>query len=201
LLAGYLATVAAGGTPTLSLAENNASQWPEITGWAYVVGGIGERIVWTSGFDGLGRLVSRELMRPFRIDEPPTCDFALDEAYVVVDPKLSDPLVHLRIKQARVATVALLPGVNILVPLNDATRQDARPQRPQQTQVVRQMEPLRSSRDPIAVFADAIWPHLRSRVEQCIRLAQDDDQYSPYERSQNKRRGSPSQMPLKSSKK
>ena len=75
-------------SPSLSLATTNAARWPEITAWAYVLGSIGERVVWTSSFDGLGRLVARKLLRPLRLDEPPTCDFALDEAVVLVDPKL-----------------------------------------------------------------------------------------------------------------
>src|SRR5690606_30239228 len=111
-LAGYLATIAAGGAPSLALTESSAQRWPEITAWAYVIGGLGERVVWSSGFDGLGRLVARELMRPLRLDEPPMCDVALDEVQVLVDPQLSDPFVHLRLKQARIVSIALLPGVN-----------------------------------------------------------------------------------------
>src|SRR5208283_3504151 len=159
LLAGYLATVAAGGKPTLSLAESNAAQWPEVTGWAYVVGGIGERVFWTSSFDGLGRLVARELMRPLILDDPPTCDFAYDEAAILVDPKLPDPLVHLRIKQGKIATVALLPGVNISVGITNLAAQDARGEA---ARTGRQMESTvgsRANRDVVAAIADAIWPY------------------------------------------
>ena len=63
LLVGYLATVAAGGSASLPLVEDEADRFPELTAWAYVAGGVGERIPWTSGFDGLGRLVARELQR------------------------------------------------------------------------------------------------------------------------------------------
>ena len=117
LLAGYLATVVAGGSASLPLVEEEAGRSPELTAWAYVVGGIGERIPWTSGFDGLGRMVARELQRRLRLDEPPTCDFALDEARVLWDKGLKDPLVHLRIKQARILSVATFPGVNIAIPI------------------------------------------------------------------------------------
>ncbi|MGA3212029.1 MAG: hypothetical protein ABSD20_12045 [Terriglobales bacterium] len=161
LLAGYLATIAAGGAPALSLAEDNAERWPEITAWAYVVGGIGERVVWTSSFDGLGRLVARELMRPLRLEDPPSCDIALDEASVLVDAKLADPLVHLRLKQARIATVALFPGVNVSVPIGefskgDAGRRGKEPVRP---------PTVRVANDPIAVLGEALWAYLRPRIK------------------------------------
>ena len=42
LIAGYLATVAAGGSPSLTLAEGQAAKSPEITAWAYITGGLGE---------------------------------------------------------------------------------------------------------------------------------------------------------------
>ena len=168
--AGYLATVAAGGAASLSLAEAVADRWPDITGWACVLGGVGERVIWTSSFDGLGRLVARELLRPLRLDESPTADFALDEAQVLVDSQLSDPLVHLRLKQSRAATVALLPGVNVAFPIMEPGIQE-----PARSDVVRyggqadQRFASRGSADPIAVFADALWPYLRARLERSLR--------------------------------
>jgi hypothetical protein len=169
-LAGYLATVAAGGAASLSLAEAVADQWPDITAWACVLGGIGERVVWTSSFDGLGRLVARELLRPLRLDESPTSDFGLDEAQVLADPQLSDPLVHLRLKQSRAATVALLPGVNVAFPIMESGAQE-----PARTEAVRyggqanQRFSSRGGTDPVAVFADALWPYLRARLERSLR--------------------------------
>jgi hypothetical protein len=199
LLAGYLATVAAGGAPSISLAENHASKWPEILAWAFLIGGIGENVVWTSSFDGLGRLVARELIRPLRLEEPPTCDFSLDEGNVLADPKLSDPLVHLRIKQARLVTVALFPGVNIAVPIADLSPQAAT-KNPEPAKQFRPPE-IRSN-DPLAAFADALWPHLRTRFEEVVRSAQqggDDDDNSARGRGKRKS-GSQSQLPLGSPK-
>jgi hypothetical protein len=196
LLAGYLTTVAAGGTPTLSLAESQAQRWPEIMGWAYAVGGIGERVFWTSTFDGLGRLVARELMRPFDLDEPPSCDFALDEASVLVDSKLEDPLVHLRIKQGKIATIALLPGVNIANSINDLPAQDLKPQF---AQPVRHTEGIRDNRGIWGLIADSIWPHIRTRVEEYIQDSDFDS--AAYRRSRNKRKSTGSQLALRGSKK
>jgi hypothetical protein len=159
-LAGYLATIAAGGSSSLGLAEDIANVWPEVTAWAYTLGGVGERVTWTSSFDGLGRLVVRELERPFRIDEPPTCDFALDEAVVVVDKQLSDPLVHLRVKQLRVATVALYPGVNVSVPFADQPAETKRhsPAREADSRVIS------ADNDILDLLVKALVPRLRQEL-------------------------------------
>lgn len=156
-VAGYLATVVAGGSPSLGLAETAARRWPQIAAWAYVLGGVGETVTWTSSFDGLGRLVARELLRPFRLDEPPTTDFALAEAAVLVDRALSDPLVHLRIKQSRVLSVALLPGVNVAVPIAEASQSETRPA--PVTEPVRSA-PSRTSNDGWATIAEHVLPYL-----------------------------------------
>lgn len=183
-LAGYLATVAAGGAPSLALAESLAGRWPEITAWAYLIGGVGEKVLWTSAFDGLGRLIARELQRAFRLDESPTSDFALDEMTVLADRALKDPLVNLRVKQARLVTVAIFPGVNVSVPIGEpASLSSMKP------------EAARSqSQDPISLLADAIWPYLRRRVDDCVR----DSVTGEIRRSERtKRKGAAqSQLPL-----
>ena len=161
MLAAYLATVAAGGAPSLALTESLVARWPEITAWAYVIGGIGEEVVWTSAFDGLGRLVARELSRPFRLDEPPTCDCAFEELVVLADPKLRDPLVHLKIKRARQASIALFPGVNASVPLSE------------QVPIARQENARLANRDPAFVLAENIWGHIKTRLDQYLKTSSD----------------------------
>jgi hypothetical protein len=154
-LAGYIATVAAGGLPSMSLAEHVADEWPEVLAWAYVIGGIGERITWSSSFGGLGRLVCRELTRPFHIDETPTCDFSFDEASCLVDRDLADPFVHLKIKQQRTVSVAILPGINVGVPLLEA--QEVRPvvgERPAGGRV---------SKETARIMSD-LWPLIEARL-------------------------------------
>ena len=201
LLAGYLATVVAGGSPSLALVERHADRWPELMAWAYLVGGIGEKIVWTSSFDGLGRLVARELGRPFRLDEPPTCDFGYDEAAVLADPKLSDSLVHLRIKQARILSVSILPGVNISIPIADGAVGAIKPE------TARAGRPIESASldeaSPWAALADSLWPYLRGRMIESMRLkdsletARNRTKDSAGPRS--KKRKSSSQLPLRGS--
>lgn len=197
LIAGYLATVAAGGSPSLTLAEGLAARWPEITAWAYVTGGLGERVVWTSSFDGLGRLVARELMRPLRLDEPPTCDFAFDEAAVLADPKLADPLVHLRVKQARLVTVELIPGVNVSISIAESNTQPV--VRPESNRPVPASE--LPSRDPLGPLADALWPHFRARLDDYLATSQrgrygDQDDENTQRSRGKKKTGGQSQLPL-----
>ncbi len=158
-LAGYLATIAAGGAASLSLTNAVSKLLPDVMAWAYVVGGLGELVSWTSGFDGLGRLITRELMRPFNVVEPPSCDFAADEAFVLVDKQLSDPLVHLRLKQSRIATIALFPGVNLAVPFAE------QPEGPRQNvRVYATQSPPPDS--AWATVADAIFPHILKRLRE-----------------------------------
>ncbi len=201
LLAGYLATVAAGGAPSLALAEGISNKWPEVTAWAYVVGGLGEKVVWTSSFEGLGRLVARELMRPFRLDESPTCDFSLDEAVLLIDPKLRDPYVHLRIKQAKILSVAIQPGVNISVPMGESIASES----PKHDAERSGRQSGATSANPMAVLADAVWPHLRGRIQAEFRaLENEDDEWreSDSQRSKGKRKSSQqSQLPLPNARK
>lgn len=196
MVAGYLATIAAGGSPSLSLLETHTRRWPEIAAWAYVLGSLGERVVWTSSFDGLGRLVARELSRPLRLDEPPTCDFALDEAIVLHDPKLPDPLVHLRIKQARIVTVGLISGVNVLIPLADQS-DERRDESVSSNQ--RGVEHLdsRMNTETLDVVADAVWRRLRGRIETFVESVNRNANSRNLERRPGKRTSSQSKLPLK----
>lgn len=196
MLAGYLATVVAGGSPSLGLVAENARRWPEVMIWAYVLGSVGERVSWTSSFDGLGRLVARELMRPLRLDEAPSCDFSLDEAQVLSDPALADPLVHLKLKQSRVATVSLLTGVNVAVPIGEHRVQDARSGSADDepySNVNRSRAVDRN--DPWEAIADAVWPYIRSRL-----LMQQSNDRSSEPRKASKRSVGQARLPLRNPK-
>ncbi|MGO8105351.1 hypothetical protein AB9F46_33800 [Rhizobium leguminosarum] len=170
-IGAYIATVAAGGAPSISLAEGVGSELPAVLAWAYVIAGLKERITWSSSFAGLGRLVSRELQRPFRIEEAPSCDFAIDEAVQLIDRQLSDPLVHLKVKQQRHVTVALFPGVNMTVSLhNAATQGSASNKTNAATQTA--VTPVRATEygNELGAMVDLLWPHIlkRLRSEQLI---------------------------------
>ena len=181
LAAGYLATVAAGGKSSLNMAEKLSVQWPEITAWAYTIGGFGETVTWTASFDGLGRLVARELTRPVHLDEPPNYDISLEEALILVDRKLGDPLVHLRIKQARILTISILPGVNILVSVGEPRELGkADPVSITKNNWLAQQE-FAPRGDPIPALFEALWPYIRRSFEDMLK--------DPYLREESRTRG------------
>jgi hypothetical protein len=117
-------------------------------------------------------LVARELLRPLRLEDSPTCDFSLDEANVLADPKLSDPLVHLRVKQARLLTVSLVPGVNVQLPLSDSTASKSGRGEPFRRGVFGERL---ERRDTVSAFLDVFWPHIQDRVDDYLRYRFDAD--------------------------
>ena len=183
-IAGYMTTIAAGGLPSLSLAQQVSNECPEVLAWAYVIGGIGERVTWSSSFHGLGRLVWRELVRPFHMDESPACDFGFDEASYLTDKQLNDPLVHLKIKQQRLISAAILPGVNINIPLTES--QDVRT-----AAAVRGMSG-RSSKE-LSRLVNDLWPLIEARLSEEGYLH--DQEKSRL--SSQRRRGGQGRLPLK----
>jgi hypothetical protein len=184
--AAYLVTIAAGGSPSIGLAERIADKWPQMLAWAYLIGSLGEKIVWNSSFDGLGRLVNRELSQSFSVHEYPSYDVLADEADVLVDRKLSDPLVRLRLKQQRIASVGLFPGVSISVALDDAgptARNEVSSPR---------IEGRRAPARDLSDMADQIWPLIRAKF-----LAEFGDPGLEFVKSRNRgKKKESSQEPL-----
>ena len=166
-MAGYIATIAAGGSASLSLATNHSQDHPQIAAWAYALGGVGEHVTWTASFDGLGRIIARELMRPLRLEDQPNCDFALDEGAVLADPGLSDPLVHLRIKQGRNLAVTIYPGVDATVPLSENPAEQRAISRPAPVaHTVPNTTTFPGGDEALALLTEIIWARLSQRIEQ-----------------------------------
>ena len=103
------------------------------------------------------------------------CDFAFDEAAVLADSKLADPLVHLKVKQARLLTVELLPGVNVAVPIGESGAHSV--SKPEINRVTR--VPETTARDPLGVLVDAMWPHIRTRLDNYFAGMQRDEDPNP----------------------
>jgi hypothetical protein len=189
LLAGYVSTVVAGGAPSLALSEELASAWPAVIAWAYVLGGVGERVTWTSAFDGLGRLISRELTRTLRLDEPPTCDFSMDEAEVLIDTKLSDPLVHLRVKQSRVLSASIRAGVNISIALADnSSAEQRRPAVADSKWSAYERSRERQSSVDLELVAGAIWRQLQPKLDHYLSEASASKEVAPVATGKTKAR-------------
>lgn len=165
-IGAYIATIAAGGAPSISLAERVELDFPALLAWAYVIVGVKERISWSSSFSGLGRLVGRELERPFNLDEAPSCDFSIDEATQLIDRQLGDPLVLLKVKQQRYVTVALFPGVNMTVslqsssaPVNASAQMNAAAR-----ERTSHLTSPTDDKDELGVMVDLLWPHILKRL-------------------------------------
>jgi hypothetical protein len=153
--AAYIATFAAGGASSFGIAEDLSDEIPEIMAYAYIIGGVGELRSWAGAFNGLGRLISREMTRSFNLIDGPVADFSVDEAHVLVDAQLRDPLVLLKLKQSRVAAAALYPGVNVQVPFAENI----------ETTKATAGTPVSSERDRVfESFADALLPYLMKRL-------------------------------------
>lgn len=179
-MAGYIATIAAGGSASLSLATNHAQDHPQIAAWAYALGGVGEHVTWTASFDGLGRIIARELMRPFHLEDQPDCDFALDEGAVLADPGLSDPLVHLRIKQGRNLAVTIYPGVNATVSLPESPVEQRAASRPAPVErAVSNTTIFPGGDEALTLLTEMIWARLLPRLEQ----KREATQYGQYQKS------------------
>jgi hypothetical protein len=94
VLAGYLATVGGWRISEFELGRGHIPGLARNYGLGLLPLVVSAKtFVWTSSFDGLARLVARELMRPFRLDEAPACDFLRRRPRLVLaDSMLSDPL-------------------------------------------------------------------------------------------------------------
>lgn len=123
-LAGYVLSRIGGAERDLRLAETFASAHDEVLTWATILGGLGVETYWTDAFNGIGRLVSRELLRPFRLADSPTCDIAVDE-FLVLESGEPSPRSKFRTSSRNVAMLALRAGVvvNTLISEDDRGRQ------------------------------------------------------------------------------
>ena len=178
-MAGYVATVAAGGSASLGLAIDQARDHPQIAAWAYALGGVGEHVTWTASFDGLGRLIARELLRPFRVDDQPDCDFALDEGVVLADSALSDPLVHLRVKQGRNLAITIYPGVNVTVPLSEQQAEQRLGARVTPVERAAQGVSRPGGEEALALLTEMIW----ARITPLLQDEREAAQYNQGQRS------------------
>jgi hypothetical protein len=101
----------------------------------------------------------------------------------VADSQLSDPLVHLRIKQSRVVTVALSPGVNVSVAIGDASAAELGKG---ESRANTNQDSMRgaSTDNVLSALANALWPYLESRMQSRSSGTQSSKDY----RNRNKRR-------------
>lgn len=124
--AGYVISRIGGAERDLRLAETFASARYDVLTWATILGGLGAEAYWTDAFHGIGRLVSRELLRPFRFSDSPTCDISIDELLVLESDEFSTR-VKFRTASRNAVMLALRAGVVVhaLPPEDERGRQKA----------------------------------------------------------------------------
>ncbi len=121
-VAGYVISRIGGAERDFRLAQDFKNR-EEVLAWAAIAGGLGVETFWTNAFEGLGRLVAKELLRPLSLSEFPDADISLDEIRHLESNNGKRPF---RTSSKNSATVGLQPGVNVAVALSDADRSTAR---------------------------------------------------------------------------
>ncbi len=113
-VSGLLISRVGGAERDLRLAQQFGDSKDEVLCWAAVIGGLGVTAYWTNGFAGMGRLVARELTRPFRITDAPNCDVSYAE--ITCLQKLSDQNgINIRAANRNAISMSIRPGVTINV--------------------------------------------------------------------------------------
>ncbi|KEQ10849.1 hypothetical protein [Pseudorhizobium pelagicum] len=121
-VAGYVISRIGGAERDFRLAQDFKNR-EEVLAWAAIAGGLGVETFWTNAFEGLGRLVAKELLRPLSLDEFPDADISLDE---IRHLEATNGKLPFRTTSRNSAIVALQPGVNVTVALIDTDRSSTR---------------------------------------------------------------------------
>jgi hypothetical protein len=119
-VAGYIISRIGGAELDLRLAEGFNSAYPIVLTWAAILGGLGATTYWSDAFGGIGRLVARELSRPFDISEPPIADIAADEFFVLLGSDRGQS--RFRTASRQIATVSVRPGVITQISVVDSEK-------------------------------------------------------------------------------
>lgn len=179
-VAGYLISGVGGAERDLRLAELFNSNYPHVLTWAAVLGSIGSQISWTDAFGGIGRLVVRELMRPFDPFDSPTADIAADELFTTS----SKGQLRFRTASRNVISVSLRPGVVVQSSVSEEDR-PTRVEGPRSLGV----GPGAGTDQELRALADRLFPHLRQLLTKAG--------YEPSTARRTSKKGKTPQLPLK----
>lgn len=88
-------------------------QYPTAMMWYGLFGSLSDDFDWRNANSGLGLKLMRDLLRPYSLDQRPSCDVAYDELDVLsrltLKPEILKPV------QSKSCSIAILPGVEISV--------------------------------------------------------------------------------------
>jgi hypothetical protein len=126
---GYIASKVGGGWRNIDLAMEWSKIAPLAPVWFGIVHSLSEREIYGARFDGVSRLVLRELECLFHLRERPKSDISVEELQVAVSSNLKEKI-QFRTANSRAVLVELLPGVPFTVALD--SRRDQASTLPQQ---------------------------------------------------------------------
>jgi len=123
---GYVASKIGGGWRNIDALADAAGVAPLAPVWFGVLHMLIDGEIYGANFEGLARLVMRELTTHFHKMERPQCDISLDELRVI-QPSNVEFKSSFRTEYSRVAQVELLPGVTTSVSFEPRREQPRSP--------------------------------------------------------------------------
>lgn len=179
--AGYILSRIGGAERDLRLAETFEDLYGDVLTWGAVLGGLGAEAYWTDAFNGMGRLVARELIRSFQVFDPPTADIAADELLVIEANQNGGS--KFRTANRTAASISLKPGVVFQVSLVDGERTKQRsPEKvPSSARVASPDLPDRVILDSRTMqkFAEELFPYMRKLFQADLSRARKGRRQAP----------------------
>jgi hypothetical protein len=108
---GYIVGRIGAGETNLELLEDVRIGYPATMIWAATLPALYRPFYWGQAFDGLGRLVLRELTKPLHPRDMPSADISLDELRATMNPSVEYKRLPFRTAQRTSASVEIAPGV------------------------------------------------------------------------------------------
>jgi len=89
----------------------HAEKYPDVVFWYMVFGCLSSEFDYRSSMSGICLKLARDILKPFSIEERPTCDVSVDELSIISRVAMKASV--LKPKAHRTVVVSLLPGVDV----------------------------------------------------------------------------------------
>ena len=117
---GYVVGRIGAGELNLGLLREIRAEHPATMVWGAALPALFRPYRWGKTFDGLGRLVGRDLLAPLHPKDAPTADISLDELRSTMNPGVAYKRLPFRTAQQGFALVEIAPSVHHAVRLQSA---------------------------------------------------------------------------------
>lgn len=118
IVAYFAARIGGSASAHMPLLARLVDSHPMVALWYGVASALYRPEIWGAEFNGLGRLVLKELAFPLRFEDPPRCDIAVDELAVLADPGADFKSLKFRGAMHKALNVEVALGVNVILPLS-----------------------------------------------------------------------------------